>query len=132
MRYNLVRHGHHLLGVTGMFRGRAFLLGDQPQLGCSWRTAKIKALKTLSTADQGKALQSDMVGLTRYSLSISFKLTDLKERHEVVFAVAWSSRRAGHRAQFGGWHYQREGVIHNKNITKTTIINGFKKMSFIH
>lgn len=37
-----------------------------------------------------------------YSLSVCLQLTNLKEHHEIVFAVAGSSLRAGHRCQLGG------------------------------
>lgn len=41
-------------------------------------------------------------GDTGYSLSVGLQLTDLKEYHQVIFAVAGSCLRAGHCCQLGG------------------------------
>ena len=44
-----------------------------------------------------------------YSLSGGFQLADLKEHHEVIFAVTGSGLRAGHSCQLGGRYCVEKG-----------------------
>lgn len=46
---------------------------------------------------------------TGYSLSIGLQLADLKEYHEIIFAVAGAGLWAGHRRQLGGRYCVEEG-----------------------
>ena len=55
------------------------------------------------------------------SLSVSFQLTDLKERHEVVFGVTRSCSGAGQSAELCGRHWRKEERKTELNQTEVNI-----------
>lgn len=61
----------------------------------------------------------ELAGDAGYSLSVGLQLADLKENHEVIFAVAGSRLRAGHGCQLGGrycWKEEGEDVKRERRV----------------